>query len=99
MRAAPAIRIRARFAARGLKARGFFETQMNFVASRHVARANQDGRARHREYQPMISGRKDKGSSETDEPWRLPGQASQESEQKPPPKRDVEEDYPPDGAH
>jgi hypothetical protein len=41
---------------------------------------------------------KDKGSSETDEPWKLPGQSSQEPEQKGPPKRDPERDYARDKA-
>jgi len=31
---------------------------------------------------------KDKGDSETNEPWKLPGQSSQQPEQKPPPKRE-----------
>jgi hypothetical protein len=46
-----------------------------------------------------MNGGKDGSSSETDKPWKYPGQSSQESDRKPPPKRDVEEDYPPDGAH
>jgi hypothetical protein len=33
---------------------------------------------------------KDKGSSETDEPWKLPGQSSQDPKQKPPPRRERE---------
>jgi hypothetical protein len=44
----------------------------------------------------MMSENKDKGSSETDEPWKLPGESSQQSEQKPPPKRDPDRDYPKD---
>lgn len=43
----------------------------------------------------MTTGSKDKGGSETDQPWKLPGQSSQQPEQKPPPKRDPERDYPP----
>jgi hypothetical protein len=39
---------------------------------------------------------KDRSSSETDEPWKLPGESSQQPEQKPPPKRDPERDYPKD---
>jgi hypothetical protein len=34
---------------------------------------------------------KDKGKSETDKPWELPGQSSQQPQQKPPPKREREE--------
>ena len=41
---------------------------------------------------------KEKGSSETDEPWKLPGDSSQQPEQKPPPKRDPERDYDGDKA-
>ncbi len=41
-------------------------------------------------------GGKDNSDSETDEPWKLPGQSSQEPEQKPPPRRDPEKVYPPD---
>ena len=37
-----------------------------------------------------MSKDKDKGSSETDEPWKLPGQYSQQPEQKGPPKRERE---------
>ena len=40
-----------------------------------------------------VSKEKDKGSSETDEPWKLPGQSSQQPEQKGPPKRNVDRDY------
>lgn len=40
-----------------------------------------------------MSKAKDKGSSETDEPWKLPGQSSQQPEQKGPPKRNVDRDY------
>ncbi len=40
-----------------------------------------------------MSKDKPKSSSETDEPWKLPGQASQQPEQKPPPKRNPEETY------
>lgn len=43
----------------------------------------------------MTTGNKDQGSSETDQPWKLPGQSSQQPEQTPPPKRDPERDYPP----
>ena len=38
------------------------------------------------------------GSSETDEPWKLPGAYSQQPEQKGPPKRDPERDYAGDKA-
>jgi hypothetical protein len=38
-----------------------------------------------------MSKDKEKGSSETEEPWKLPGQSSQQPEQKSPPKR--ERDY------
>ena len=34
---------------------------------------------------------KDQSNSETDEPWKLPGQSSQDPEQKPPPKRERED--------
>jgi hypothetical protein len=34
----------------------------------------------------IVSKDKPKGSSETDEPWKLPRQSSQQPEQKPPPK-------------
>jgi len=43
-----------------------------------------------------MTGDKDQSSSETDEPWKLPGQSSQQPEQKPPPKRNPDEDYPKD---
>ncbi len=33
----------------------------------------------------------DKGQSETDEPWKLPGQNSQDPKQAPPPKREREQ--------
>jgi hypothetical protein len=39
-----------------------------------------------------MTGGKD-SDSETNEPWKLPGQSSQQPEQKPPPRRDPE-DYP-----
>ena len=37
-----------------------------------------------------MSKDKEKGSSETDEPWKLPGESSQQPEQKGPPKRERE---------
>jgi hypothetical protein len=40
-----------------------------------------------------MANREGQGSSETDEPWKLPGQSSQEPEQKGPPKRDPDRDY------
>jgi hypothetical protein len=40
-----------------------------------------------------MSKDKSKGSSETDEPWKVPGESSQQPEQKGPPKRNVERDY------
>ena len=56
----------------------------------------QDGEARHRGDQSMSGGKDDNSDSETNEPWKLPGQSSQQPEQKPPPKRDPDEDYPKD---
>lgn len=44
----------------------------------------------------MSGGKDDNGDSETNEPWKLPGESSQQPEQKPPPKRDPDEDYPSD---
>lgn len=43
---------------------------------------------------------KDKGagSSETDEPWKLPNEHSQQPEQTPPPKRKAEDAYEGDKA-
>jgi hypothetical protein len=41
-------------------------------------------------------GKDDNSGSETNEPWKLPGESSQQPEQKPPPKRDPDEDYPKD---
>ncbi len=43
-----------------------------------------------------MSGKDRSSSSETDEPWKLRGESSQQPEQKPPPKRDPERDYPKD---
>ncbi len=42
----------------------------------------------------MTGDKDDNSRSETDEPWKLPGQSSQQPEQKPPPKRNPETDYP-----
>jgi len=38
-----------------------------------------------------MSNEKQQSSSETDEPWKLPGQSSQQPEQKGPPKREPRE--------
>jgi hypothetical protein len=45
---------------------------------------------RYRSREAAMSKDKEKGSSETDEPWKLPGQSSQQPEQKGPPKRERE---------
>jgi hypothetical protein len=44
----------------------------------------------------MSGGKGDDSDSETNEPWKLPGEYSQQPEQKPPPKRDPDTDYPKD---
>jgi hypothetical protein len=42
--------------------------------------------------QPIIISSNGQGSSETDKPWKLPGQSSQDPKQAPPPKREREQD-------
>ncbi len=60
--------------------------------------ANQAGQIllRYRKRRRAMS--KDKGSSETDQPWNLPGEYSQQPEQKGPPKRKAEDAYEGDKA-
>lgn len=45
---------------------------------------------RFRNREPAMSNHKDQGSSETDEPWELPGQSSQQLEQNGSPKPERE---------